>query len=141
MLFGALVWLFALFALSGLIFFVVVALVSFSDLDSDYTNPVELCSRLNGLLLPEYALFGAMVVAFLLGGCWIEIVLNLPLLVWFCQAYVRREHRLDPTKVFQQMPTKRMEAYIKLGFFMVSFFFYLYRLVFYLVQGYLDSDD
>ena len=36
----------------------------------------------------------------------------------------------DATEIFRTLPTHKKESFIKLGFYLLSFFFYLYRCVF-----------
>lgn len=59
-----------------------VQLVSLTDLESDYQNPIDMCRNCNQWVLPEVAAQAALTVLLLLTGNWIELVLNLPLLAW-----------------------------------------------------------
>jgi hypothetical protein len=33
----------------------------------------------------------------------------------------------DATEIFRTLPTHKKESFIKLGFYLISFFYYLYR--------------
>jgi hypothetical protein len=37
--------------------------------------------------------------------------------------------RIEPTDVFRIMPAKKKESFVKLGFFLLSFFYYLFKMV------------
>eukprot|EP01106_Pelomyxa_sp_JSP_P002606 TRINITY_DN1394_c0_g1_i1.p1 TRINITY_DN1394_c0_g1~~TRINITY_DN1394_c0_g1_i1.p1 ORF type:complete len:160 (-),score=51.69 TRINITY_DN1394_c0_g1_i1:60-482(-) len=132
-----LVWVLSLMCVSALIFFAVVALISYSDLESDYINPIEMSKRLNAFVKPEWVVFGVMLAPFVLGLFLPEIIINLPLLLWFVHSYVKGEYKHNPTTAFRDLGYRRIVAFCKLGFFMLSFFFYLYRMVYFLVQDYI----
>lgn len=129
---AVMVWIAGLLIVMALLFITVFVLVSYSDLDVDL-NPIDLARRLNPLVLPEYALFAVMFAAFLLGGFWVETVFNLPLAGWYAWRYAQKKHRVDATQVFAELSFAKNVALAKLIFFMVSFFLFLYRMVFYLV--------
>lgn len=41
-----------------------------------------------------------------------------------------KNHMYDATEIFRTLPGHKKESFIKLGFYLVSFFYYLYRSVF-----------
>jgi len=112
----------------------VFALISFADLESDYINPIDLCSRLNQFVIPEYASHAVITVLFLLSGCWFEFLWNLPIMAWHINNVVSKKMYLDPTSIFSTISGEKKKNYVVLGFYMLSFFFYLYRLIYTLVQ-------
>jgi hypothetical protein len=57
-------------------------LVSLSDLESDYQNPIDMCRSANVWVIPEIATHTVLTVAMLMGGNWIEFFLNVPLVAW-----------------------------------------------------------
>jgi hypothetical protein len=113
-------------------------LVSYSDLDVDL-NPIDLARRLNPLVVPEYVIFCVMFAMFLVGGFWIEVAFNLPIAAWYLYRFVQKQHRVDATQVFSDLNFNKNQALVKLIFFMISFFLYLYRMVYYLVSDYLEA--
>jgi len=135
------VWVLALTCVGALIFLTVFALISFADLESDYINPIDLCRRLNQFVVPEYATHAAVTVMFLCTGCFLEFVLNLTLICWHVRCFLLKKHFLDATTIFSTMNYDRKVLLAKLAFYMASFFFYLYRLVYELVQGVVDPQD
>ncbi len=78
-----------------------------------------------------------------------SFLLNVPLIVYNVQKYglfsmtepllpgvspsvfpsrVRQQnHMYDATEIFRTLGTQKKESFIKLGFYLVSFFYYLYR--------------
>ena len=41
----------------------------------------------------------------------------------------KRRHLYDATEIFRTLPQHKRESFVKLGFYMLSFFYYLYRYV------------
>jgi hypothetical protein len=41
-----------------------------------------------------------------------------------------KNHMYDATEIFRTIPGHKKESFIKLGFYLVSFFYYLYRCAF-----------
>lgn len=74
-----------------------------------------------------------------------ELIFNLPLLVWnsykyfpfiiilnikpnlFHGRFTNRNYLLDPTQIYRTLKQYKKISFVKIGFFMVSFFLYLYR--------------
>ena len=50
----------------------------YSDLESDYINPIDLCTKLNQFTLPEMSAHAVLTLLFLLNGQWIALAINLP---------------------------------------------------------------
>lgn len=48
---------------------------------------------------------------------------------------VNKSYLLDATEIFRTLMTHKKESFIKLGFYLLSFFFYLYRMILALVAG------
>lgn len=42
---------------------------------------------------------------------------------------VNKSHMYDATEIFRTLPQHQKEAYFKTGFYLLSFFFYLYKYV------------
>lgn len=101
----------------------------FSDLEMDYVNPIDLCNRLNTILWPEMALHAFLTGLFLLSFQVIPVLLNAPLVAYNVLRVQSGRHSIQPTDVFRELPYRKREAFIKLGLFLLSFFFYLFRMV------------
>ncbi|KAF7998761.1 hypothetical protein HF325_006826 [Metschnikowia pulcherrima] len=90
----------------------------YSDLESDYTNPIELGHKLNPWFIPEAALHAFLTLFLLISGFWLLFLLNLPLLVY---------------NIFRTSSEHKKESFLKLGVHLFMFFFYLYRMIMALV--------
>ncbi|OBZ69950.1 ER-derived vesicles protein ERV14 [Grifola frondosa] len=108
-------FLFSVLMAAGLLFTMVFFIIMFSDLECDYINPIDLCNKLNQFVLPENIAHAFLALLFLLSGQWIAFLLNAPLLAF------------NINKI-------RKESFIKLGFYLLSFFYYLYRMILALIQ-------
>jgi len=134
-------WSLSLLVLGALIFLQVFELISFADLESDYINPIDLCSRINLFILPEVASHAILTALYLFSGFWFEFLLNLPLVVWHVHSFLNKKLNLDATSIFSSMDDAKKVSYIKLGFYMVTFFYYLYRLIYALVRDVVGSKE
>jgi len=124
-------WLFLLAVLvaAGLLFCMVFFIIMFSDLECDYINPIDLCNKLNQFILPESAAHAVLTLLFLLSGQWIAFLINLPLVLFNGNKVYGKTHMYDATEIFRTLPTHKKESFFKLGFYLVSFFYYLYRMI------------
>ena len=112
-----------------LLFTSVYFVIMFSDLEMDYVNPIELCKKLNVLVVPEMLLHAVMTALFLPSLQLVSITINVPLLAYNYLRWSTKSHRLDATDIFRHLPYRKREAIAKLVFFMLSFFYYLFRMV------------
>jgi len=125
------VWLFlfSVLASAGFLFTTVFFLIMFSDLETDYINPIDLCNKLNQFVIPENAAHALLTVFFLLCGQWTAFLLNAPLMAYNANTIVKKNHMYDATEIFRTLPSHKKESFIKLGFYLLSFFYYLYRMI------------
>ncbi|PFH52101.1 hypothetical protein AMATHDRAFT_57431 [Amanita thiersii Skay4041] len=101
----------------------------FSDLESDYINPIDLCNKLNQFVLPEYGAHAFLCLCFLLTGQWTALLFNCPLLAYNANKVLKKNHMYDATEIFRTLEKDKKEVFIKLAFYLLSFFYYLYRMV------------
>ncbi|KAG7125196.1 Sodium/potassium-transporting ATPase subunit alpha-1 like protein [Verticillium longisporum] len=101
---------------------------------SDYINPIDLCNRLNTYIIPEAAVHGFMTFLFLINGYWLPLILNLPLLAWNVKKIAENTHLLDATEIFRKLNVHKKESFVKLGFHLLLFFFYLYSMIVALIR-------
>jgi len=127
-------WVAIFLAISGELFITVYTLILFSDLLMDHVNPIELCSRVNGLVGFTIGIHAAMTALLLLRAEWVAVALNVPLLGWHISAVRGGRHLLDNTRIFGSLGRERRYCEVKLGFFLLSFFFYLYRFIMMLLE-------
>ncbi|XP_075260076.1 protein cornichon homolog 1-like [Convolutriloba macropyga] len=138
--FAALAYLLALILACVLLFFAIYQIIAVDELKTDYKNPIEQCSSLNPLVLPEYGILIFYNVLFLLAGDVITFALNLPLIAYNIYRYSNRPMIqgygiYDPTTIMNtsQLSLIMKEGWIKMAFFLVSFFYYLYCLIYTLI--------
>mmetsp|Transcript_18585 Transcript_18585/g.62300 ORF Transcript_18585/g.62300 Transcript_18585/m.62300 type:complete len:146 (-) Transcript_18585:409-846(-) len=126
-------WLLMLAAATGLMLCLVVHLITYSDLESDYINPVDATERLNRFVVPEYAVQAAMTVLFLVTLNLFPLLCNAALLAWHVQQYRHQAHLLDATSIYPRLQECKRHCLAKLGFYSLAFLYYLYRMVYALV--------
>jgi len=122
-------YLFSVLAAAALLFTMVFYIIMFSDLECDYINPIDLCQKLNQFVLPEMGAHAALSLIFLLTGQWMSFLLNVPLIAYNVQKVRQQNHMYDATEIFRTLGSQKKESFIKLGFYLVSFFYYLYRMI------------
>jgi hypothetical protein len=126
---GGWIFLFAVLYAAALLFGMVFFIIMYSDLESDYINPIDFCNKLNQFVIPEYGAHAFLVLIFLLRGEWMALLWNLPLLAWNANKLINKTHMYDATEIFRTLPQHQKEAYFKVGFYLLSFFYYLYRMI------------
>ncbi|EIN06721.1 ER to Golgi transport-like protein [Punctularia strigosozonata HHB-11173 SS5] len=114
---------------AALLFTMVFFIIMFSDLECDYINPIDLCNKLNAFVLPENMAHAFLTLLFLLSGQWTALLLNLPLVAFNANKIMQKSHMYDATEIFRSLSTHKKESFIKLGFYLLSFFYYLYRMI------------
>ncbi|RWS16248.1 hypothetical protein B4U79_07622 [Dinothrombium tinctorium] len=119
-----------------LIFFAVFHIIAFDELKTDFKNPIDQCNTLNPLVLPEYIIHILFNLLFLLCGEFFTLMLNIPLIAYHIHRYLHRPVMsgpglYDPTTIMNadQLTRATNEGWIKLGFYLLSFFYYLYGMI------------
>ncbi|XP_014255588.1 protein cornichon [Cimex lectularius] len=132
----AVAYIFALISDAVLIFFAIFHVIAFDELKTDYKNPIDQCNSLNPLVLPEYLLHMIFNVLFLLSGQWFSLCMNIPLIAYHVMRYKNRPVMscaglYDPTDIMNtDVLTKcQREGWVKLAFYLMSFFYYLYGMI------------
>lgn len=106
----------------------------FSDLECDYINPIDLCNKLNKFIKPELAFHGFLTCLYLVSGEWLTLVINLPLFSYNVRKVIQSNYYYDATEIFRTLSHHKKESFIKLGFYLISFFYYLYKLIVALIK-------
>lgn len=101
----------------------------YSDLSCDYINPIDLCNKLNPYILPEIALHTFTTSMLLLTGNWISLFFNLPILAWNVKKVLDKNTTLDATEIFRTVSRHQKESFVKLGLYMLLFFWYLFQMI------------
>ncbi|KAJ2853508.1 hypothetical protein GGI22_004842 [Coemansia erecta] len=105
-----------------------------TDLECDYINPIDLANNLNTYVMPDLAAQMALVLVFLLLGEWMSMLLNLPLAAWNVSKVINNRQFYDATEVFRTLSKHKRENFVKVGFYLVCFFYYLYSMIITLVN-------
>ncbi|CAG9768574.1 unnamed protein product [Ceutorhynchus assimilis] len=138
--FAAFSYIIALIGDAFLIFFSLFHVIAIDELKTDYKNPIDQCNSLNPLVLPEYILhmFFNLLLAF--AGEWFTFFINLPLILYHINRYRTRPVMstvgiYDPTSIMNQdqLTLCQREGWIKLAFYLISFFYYLYGMIYVLI--------
>nr|CAH7738981.1 unnamed protein product [Callosobruchus chinensis] len=134
--FPAFSYIVALIIDAFLIFFSLFHVIAFDELKTDYKNPIDQCNSLNPLVLPEYLLHLLFNLLFAVAGEWFSLFLNIPLIAYHINRYRTRPVMsgygiYDPTSIMNADVLTRCqrEGWIKLAFYLLSFFYYLYGYV------------
>merc|ERR1712080_591166 len=127
-------FLFSILLTAILLFVMVFYVIMYSDLESDYINPIDLCTKLNQFTLPETSAHAVLTLLFLLNGQWIALAINLPLFAFNANKVINKTYLLDATEIFRTLMSHKKESFVKLGFYLLTFFFYLYRMIMALVE-------
>ncbi|KAJ1657180.1 hypothetical protein GGF44_004974 [Coemansia sp. RSA 1694] len=134
MSFTAVAYIIALIMAGVLLFGAVYFVIMLTDLECDYINPIDLANNLNTYVMPEMAAQLALFVVFLLMGEWTTMLLNLPLTAWNVVKVVNNRQFYDATEVFRTLSRHKRENFVKVGFYLLCFFYYLYSMIMTLVN-------
>lgn len=126
-------YLFSVIMSAVLLFTAVFFIIMFSDLECDYMNPIDLCNKLNTFIIPEMMAHAFLTALFLMSFQVTAFLLNIPLLAYNANKVANKNHMLDATEIFRTLGQHKKETFIRLGFYLVFFFFSLYRMILTLV--------
>ncbi|KAF0749670.1 protein cornichon-like [Aphis craccivora] len=134
--FPACTYIVAMISDAFLLFFSVFHVIAFDELKNDSKNPIDQCNSLNPLVIPEYILHFFTNLLFLFGGQWLSIAINVPLMAYHISKYKNRPAMsgfglYDPTSIMNadKLNKYQREGWIKLTFYLFSFFYYLYGMI------------
>lgn len=130
----SLLFILAVLLCAIMLFLTIFIVIMFSDLECDYINPIDCCNRLNQFVLPEIGLQTFLFVIFLFTGHWFTMFINLPITAYNIKKVTDHAHMYDATEIFRTLSKHKKESFIKLGFYAVCFFYYVYRMVVALVS-------
>lgn len=60
-------------------------------------------------------------------GKWIAASIHIGVCLWNLRTYLRREHHVDVTEIFRQLPKQKMMRMIKLVVYLFAFVLIIYR--------------
>uniref|UniRef100_A0A0B7BGZ1 Cornichon n=1 Tax=Arion vulgaris TaxID=1028688 RepID=A0A0B7BGZ1_9EUPU len=140
--FVAFCYILALILTAVLLFLVIFHIIAFDELKTDYKNPIDQCNSLNPLVIPEYVIHIFFTVLFLFSVQLGAVLFNLPLIAYHIKRYLSRPVMsgmglYDPTSIMNadELSRAQREGWAKLGFYLLSFFYYLYSMIYVLVSS------
>nr|XP_009685174.1 PREDICTED: protein cornichon homolog 3 [Struthio camelus australis] len=133
-------------------------IIAFDELRTDFKSPIDqcnpvharerlrnierICFLLRKLVLPEYSIHSLFCIMFLCAQEWLTLGLNVPLLLYHFWRYFHcpadsSELAYDPPAVMNAdtLSYCQKEAWCKLAFYLLSFFYYLYCMIYTLVSS------
>ncbi|XP_033226007.1 protein cornichon homolog 4-like [Belonocnema kinseyi] len=83
-------------------------LITLSDLECDYLNAQQCCSRLNVWVMPKLVVHSLLLITLLILGQWALSALNFPVTVWLFYEYFNIPSGnmgvYDPTEIHNRGP-------------------------------------
>jgi hypothetical protein len=126
----ATIFLFAAIISIMLMFAMIYFSILFADMEWDFVNPIDLCNQLNQYVLLEVGVHTFLSLMLLIPMSWVVFIWNLPVLLWNGYKAQNQQLYYDSTEVFRLLKRHKTECYAKLGFYLLSFFLYLYKMIF-----------
>ncbi|XP_076296779.1 cornichon-like protein [Lasioglossum baleicum] len=136
-----LLFVLALIYTGSVLFLVVYFLLTLSDLECDYLNAQQCCSKLNTWVVPKLSAHVFLEFMLLTHGQLVLFVVNLPMTLWLLYEYfgVPKGNLgvYDPTEIHNCRQLKRhiKDCMIYLGNYLIFFFIYLYCMIIALLKG------
>ncbi|XP_073156045.1 protein cornichon homolog 4 [Henckelia pumila] len=130
-------WLLFFFIVIALLVMLVFQLMCLADLEFDYINPYDSASRINSVVLPEFITQGVLCALFLLTGHWVMSFLCLPYLYYNVRLYLRRQHLVDVTEIFNLLSWEKKQRLFKLGYVILL----LFMCLFWMIYNALEDDE
>ncbi|XP_057510875.1 protein cornichon homolog 4-like [Actinidia eriantha] len=130
-------WLLFFFVLIGLVVMVVYQLICLADLEFDYINPYDSASRINKMVLPEFITQGVLCLLYLMTGHWFMSLLSVPYLYYNVTLYMRKQHLVDVTEIFNLLSWEKKQRLFKLGYLVLLLFISL----FWTIYSALEDDE
>ncbi|CAH8388968.1 unnamed protein product [Eruca vesicaria subsp. sativa] len=131
-------WLISFFFLITLVIIIIYQLVCLADLEFDHLNPYDSASRINSVVLPEFIIQGVLCVFFLLTRHWFMSLLSLPYLYYNFQLYLKRQHLVDVTEIFNLLSWEKKKRLFKLAYIVLNLLFTIFWLIYSAMDDYED---
>ncbi|XP_072986434.1 protein cornichon homolog 2-like [Typha latifolia] len=122
-------WLFAFAAVISLIGMTAYQLICLSDLEFDYINPYDSSSRINAVVIPEFAVQGVLCTSFLLTWHLFPFLIMAPITYYHVKLFTDGKHLIDVTEIFRLINGEKKYRMIKLAFYFGLFIMVIYRLI------------
>ncbi|EDS25796.1 ER-derived vesicles protein ERV14 [Culex quinquefasciatus] len=136
-----LVFAIAMLITGAILFLLIYFVIILSDLECDYLNAQQCCSKLNFWVVPKLSAHCFLAFVLLLNGSWILFIANAPMVVWLLYDLIKVPTGnlgiYDPAEIHNRGMVKRhlRDTMIGLGFYMIIFFVYLYCMIIAMLKG------
>ncbi|XP_030524624.1 protein cornichon homolog 4-like [Rhodamnia argentea] len=130
-------WLGSFFIIIALLVIIVFQLMCLADLEFDYINPYDSSSRINRVVMPEFIGQGALCFFYLVTGHWFMSLLCVPYLYHNVQLYMRRQHLVDVTEIYNMLKWEKKQRLFKLAYLILL----LFLSIFWMIMGALNEHD
>ncbi|KAH3722932.1 hypothetical protein Pelo_18363 [Pelomyxa schiedti] len=130
-------WLCGLTCSLVLVAFVVAQVIHISDYDAKFIHKRDLIEKMPPLMQKEFYCFVFLFSAFLVAALWPEVLYHMPIGLLYFFSWITKKYRSDPAGVPNTLLQLKVFTFFRLFYFVISFFFSLYRMSYYLLQVYL----
>lgn len=136
-----LVFAIAMLITGAILFLLIYFVIILSDLECDYLNAQQCCSKLNFWVVPKLSAHCFLAFVLLLNGSWILFIANVPMVGWLLYDLIKVPTGnlgiYDPAEIHNRGMVKRhlRDTMIGLGFYMIIFFVYLYCMIIAMLKG------
>ncbi|KAH7850515.1 hypothetical protein Vadar_034222 [Vaccinium darrowii] len=126
-------WILSFFILMGVLGILLFQIMCLADLEMDFINPYDSASRINKAVFPEFVTQGSLCLVHLVSGHWLLFLFCLPYSFYNFRLYTRKQHLVDVTEIFNQLPWEKKIRIYKLVYlaflFILSMFWMIWSLV------------
>ncbi|XP_063236015.1 protein cornichon homolog 4 [Bacillus rossius redtenbacheri] len=132
---------FSLLNTGFVLFLFVYFVITLSDLECDYLNAQQCCSRLNVWVVPKLGVHSCVTALLLLHAHWLLTLANLPVALWLLYEYMTiptfNTGVYDPAEIHNRGQLKKhmRDCMIYMVYYLIFFFIYLYCLIIALLKG------
>ncbi|XP_045478629.1 protein cornichon homolog 4 [Harmonia axyridis] len=125
----------ALLDTGAILFLLIYFVITLSDLECDYLNAQQCCSKLNQWMLPKLIAHTILSCLLLVHGHWLLVMINFPMALWCGYEILSIPSGnlgvFDPTEIHNrgQLKNHMRDCMIHLGYYLLFFFLYLYCLI------------
>ncbi|KAB0793013.1 hypothetical protein PPYR_12633 [Photinus pyralis] len=125
----------ALLDTGAILFLLIYFVITLSDLECDYLNAQQCCSKLNPWVAPKLIAHVFITVFIGLQGHWLLMLANLPMIGWLTYEIINIPKGnlglYDPTEIHNRGQLKRSmrDCMVYLGYYLIFFFIYLYCMI------------
>lgn len=126
---------FSLIDTGAVLFLLIYFVLTLSDLECDYINAQQCCSKLNIWSIPKISAHSIILLLLLFSGHWILFLVNLPFVGYLIYEFLTIPKGnmgiYDPAEIYNRGQIKKHMSLclIYLGFYLIIFFIYLYNFI------------